>query len=844
MPKLNTSLPPQAIKFLSQFKGNHLLVTMSQTQILAPYFNPGMDMMDLIGQSNKNGHHVFFTVNEVKKGTKRRAEDVVRCRAIFIDNDIPSLLPIIDWPIPPSVIVKSSRVKANEKKKSLEGNKYHYYWLTSTTKFDEWIRVEAGLVDTYEADSQCKDLSRILRVPGYNNTKNDDVIEPLCELIDCNGKIYDWKTILEYFPPITKKRLKEVEPVKSGETFNEHKCFKEFFDGNPGDITKNLNSYIAHLGHRYSIDAIMTKIDQLYIAIPSESMESHSDRYYAARDQALKFAKSIKVKIAKKRAVTTQAPFIQLHPDVPESLEHDWSALKSNPIPEDSIPSTMLTASKEIGEWTGVGQDPAILSAVFITSALLSKNIIIHEIGDDLTTHCQSGICIVMMTGARKSSIYEQMNKPFFDFEDRLQEEWLKKSFMIESRVKAIDSDIAKLDKLYDKAPEVSEAERNAYVDSRGLKLEEKNQLQIKKPWLRSSDLTEEKLIRKLEDNQECIAVISDDARAFVNNILSPYKEGKTGEGVYINALTGSSILYERVSSEKEISIKRPVLNALLFIQPDSALKLRNSEMFVPSGLAARLPMYFYPVSGEDIVANTSRRIVNLSKMQPYYTALNNICIRRFDNPLHIRLNDEGMQACSVMDKRFVEDLKGIWRGHYDKSNKIVTLAIMYATCFAALEDPQFSLDFNKAEVKNIDYILPVKYLKMGYEFAKSLFSQSITSHHSLTLESLPRKAESVLATLKAKYTMGILDEGFVQCADFRSFFRDTLREFIPDIIDMLLEKKWLYITTMTDDKRKLNGGKPDKLVSPGETIYHLNVEGIRKREEMGLDSLEKSLID
>lgn len=832
MPRINTSLPPQAIKFLKHFPGNHILITMSQTQILAPYYNPGMDMMGLIKQSNEKGHHVFFTVNETKKGTSRKAEDIVRCRAIFMDDDTPIDKPRIDWPIIPSIVVKSSTVEG--------GNKYHYYWLTSTEKFDEWSRVEAGLVDKYEADPQCKDLSRILRVPGYVNTKNGS----LCEIEYCNSQFYDWKYILQHFPPITKSRLKEIEPVKSGEIFNEHKCFKEFFDGNPGDITKNLNGYIAHLAHRHSIDAITTKVDQLYKAIPEESLESNSDRYYAAREQVPKFVKSIKAKLAKDRAIVTQSPVVRLHPDIPESLEHDWSVLKSNPIPENSVPITMLSAAKEIGEWTGVGQDPAILSAVFITSALLSKNIIIHEIGEDLTTHCQSGICIVMVTGARKSAIYEQMNKPFFDFEDRLQEEWLKKSFMIESHVKAIDSDISKLDKLYDKAKDVSDTERNVYIESRGKKLEEKNKLQVKKPWLRSSDLTEEKLIRKLEDNQECIAVISDDARAFVNNILTPYKEGKTGEGVYINALTGSSILYERVGSDKEIDIKRPVLNALLFIQPDSALKLRNADMFVPSGLAARLPMYFYPVSGEDIVANTSRRKVNVNKMQSYYTALNNICVRRFDNPLHIRLDEAGMNECAKMDKEFVENLKGIWRGHYDKSNKIVTLALMYSTCFAALEDPQFSLDFNKVDVKNIGYILPVKYIKMGFEFAKSLFGQSITSYQSLTLEALPRKAESVLSTLKGWYSKGKINEGFTQCAHFNNAFGLKMREFIPDIIDMLFEKKWLYTTIMSDDKRKLNGGFPDKYVSPGDIIYHLNIEGIHKREDMNLEAVEKGLVD
>ena len=520
----------------------------------------------------------------------------------------------------------------------------------------------------------------------------------------------------------------------------------------------------------------------------------------------------------------------------------DWSILQSNPIPENALPADLLRAAKEIGDWTAVGQDPAILSAVFITSALLSKNILIHEIGDDLTTHCQSGICIVMDTGARKSSIYNQMNKPFFEFEEQIREEWESTRFITDSKAKALDFEIATMDRNYAKQKSPSDGERETYAISRGLKLLEKNKLQLKQPWLRSADVTEEKLVRKLHENKGCIAIISDDARQVINNITGKYSDKSTGESVYINALTGSAILYERVGSEQEIAIAHPVLNALLFVQPDAALKLRNSEMFVPSGMAARLPMYFYPVSGADIVLNTDRRSINLTKMEPYYIALRNLCVRRIENPLHIRLDSSAMETCARMDKKFAALLQGKWRGHYDKSNKLITLSIMYATCFAALEDPEFNQSFQNIKVENNTYMLSTKYLNMGYMFAHALFGQSITSQQVIYYESLPRKAESFLTTLRKWYSEGKITEGFILCGALSNHVSPLIREFLPEIIDMLLDKKWLFTTKLLEDKRKLNGGFPDKYVDTGDLVYHLNLEGIKKRDSLNLDKMEKGL--
>lgn len=822
-------VPRETDRFLKYFGKNIAVLSGAQSP---GCINPTQEEWVQI-KANNAFNNIYLIPNKLD-GKGRSDVNVTQATAIFADDDIPRKEPRTDWPLSPSLIVKTSTVET--------GNKYHYYWLTNTTDLELWRRVQKGLIATFSTDKAICNPSSLMRLPGFLNKKNGSK----CELIDEGGQVYEWDYILEKFPPIEEAVSNELSGKEADGTYNEIELIRRF--QNPqeaGWITESGNSIIMHMAmHGYSEKKISYKIEQLISSLDEEILKVHAVRYMSFRKQIDKFIRSAKKTANTKQAINLQNKVTPIKPQIPDALDWDWSILQSNPIPEEAIPATMLEAAKEIGEWTATGQDPAILSAVFITSALLSKNIMIHEIGDNLTTHCQSGICIVMDTGARKSSIYNQMNQPFFDFENRIREEWNTERFTNESMAKALDMQISKLDKAYEKSTSSSPSETLAYANNRGALLLQKDKIQLKQPWLRSADVTEQKLVRKLNDNQGCMAVISDDARQVINNLVGKYnKEGDTGESVYINALTGSTIMYERVGSDEEICIQQPVLNALLFVQPDAALKLRNSEMFVPSGLAARLPMYFYPVSGVDIVKKTQRRYINKDRMSPYYTALQNICIRRIDNPLHVRLDEAAMAACARMDVKFAKLLETSWRGHYDKSNKLITLTIMYATCFASLEDPQFAMSFRDTQIQDNSYNLPVKYLNMGFMFSQSLFGQSITSHKMIAYESLPRKAESFLATLQKWYAEDKVREGIVHCAALSQQISTSLREFLPEILDLLVRKGWLFITIMEDEKRKLNNGFPDKFVSTGDLIYHLNVEGIKQREELGLDTIEKGML-
>lgn len=148
------------------------------------------ELKQQLTQLNKDVFCIYVTVNETAPGTSRKKQDIIRCRAIWIEDDVQVDEPRNDFPIEPSMVVESSP------------GKYHYYWLTSTTDFAAWNAVMAVMVDEWGCDNNAKDISRVLRVPGFLHRKSlTSKFET--RLITSTGAVYDWDEIVASFPPPT-----------------------------------------------------------------------------------------------------------------------------------------------------------------------------------------------------------------------------------------------------------------------------------------------------------------------------------------------------------------------------------------------------------------------------------------------------------------------------------------------------------------------------------------------------------------------------------------------------------------------------------------------------------------
>lgn len=108
-------------------------------------------------KSQDHGWNFFVCINQTKAG-RRRAEDVEKVRAHFLDFDEEPLeLPLL---VPPDLVVQSKRGQ-------------HWYWHTGALdKPETWRVVQRGLIKRFGGDPACCDLPRIMRLPGAYHMKD------------------------------------------------------------------------------------------------------------------------------------------------------------------------------------------------------------------------------------------------------------------------------------------------------------------------------------------------------------------------------------------------------------------------------------------------------------------------------------------------------------------------------------------------------------------------------------------------------------------------------------------------------------------------------------------------
>ena len=112
------------------------------------------EQFEKLEQLNQQGAGVFAMVNAGdEKG--RKAENVQRVRALFVDLDDAPLEPILVAPLEPHIIIESSV------------GRYHAYWLVQDCPLDKFKHLQSQLATKFEGDKYVNDLPRVMRLPGF-----------------------------------------------------------------------------------------------------------------------------------------------------------------------------------------------------------------------------------------------------------------------------------------------------------------------------------------------------------------------------------------------------------------------------------------------------------------------------------------------------------------------------------------------------------------------------------------------------------------------------------------------------------------------------------------------------
>jgi hypothetical protein len=154
--KFLAALDPSAQEFTFQsFDDNSDRKSARLTQVLHGSLDQHFETLAAL---SAQGAGIFVTINETD-GRGRKAENVTRVRAVFVDTDGTPQEPI--EAALPHIVVESS-----------PGN-YHDYWLVKDCSFEDFRLAQKKLAETYGSDSSVNDLSRVLRLPGFHHQKID-----------------------------------------------------------------------------------------------------------------------------------------------------------------------------------------------------------------------------------------------------------------------------------------------------------------------------------------------------------------------------------------------------------------------------------------------------------------------------------------------------------------------------------------------------------------------------------------------------------------------------------------------------------------------------------------------
>ena len=137
-----------------------------------------VDHVDRLWELNQDGQNIYVGINpRSRKGGK--AEDVKRFRTFFVDWDGVSL-EYIQHAYDAAGVADPTLVVAS-------GHGYHAYWrldedAVSVKEMDAstWSAYQRGLIAALNSDPAIKDPSRIMRLPGFLNTKSDE--QPPCKV--------------------------------------------------------------------------------------------------------------------------------------------------------------------------------------------------------------------------------------------------------------------------------------------------------------------------------------------------------------------------------------------------------------------------------------------------------------------------------------------------------------------------------------------------------------------------------------------------------------------------------------------------------------------------------------
>ena len=160
----------------------------------------------MLATLNARGAGVYWMVN-AGDGSGRKASNVQRVRALFVDLDGAPLEPVTTAQLQPHAIIESS------------AGRWHAYWRVSDCPLPDFKPLQQAFAARFQADPKVCDLPRVLRLPGFDHRKGKPYRSRIIDLHD--GPAYSVADMVQAFDlraPETPAPVATVTPLRKRRT--------------------------------------------------------------------------------------------------------------------------------------------------------------------------------------------------------------------------------------------------------------------------------------------------------------------------------------------------------------------------------------------------------------------------------------------------------------------------------------------------------------------------------------------------------------------------------------------------------------------------------------------------
>ncbi len=305
--------------------------------------------------------------------------------------------------------------------------------------------------------------------------------------------------------------------------------------------------------------------------------------------------------IARMKALVQSTPVVDLTP--PSAENKKWNSKEDfgdpmrfedqdiEEISADFLPSPYKEYAQAV---TNYAQTPAGFSAVFLLAILatcLQKKYVVSPYGDKYIEPLSLWVLPVLAVGEKKTAVFQAVVSPL--------NEWTadkKLAMASELRKNRASREVAEA-QIKHKKELAAKAKDDEQTEKLLFQIEtiEKNMPEeLRLPKLFTSDVTPASLEDELVENDERMAILSDEGDGIFETISGLFSDGKSNIDVLLKGHAGSPHNVRR--QKRQADLKAPALSFGLTIQPYVLEKLGggNQKKFRGIGMLARF-LYYIP---------------------------------------------------------------------------------------------------------------------------------------------------------------------------------------------------------------------------------------------------------